>query len=69
MFRPPKEDNIMHIGAGRDKWYQSHALAKSMGLIYEDACARRGVDCSDPKGGLAFHRIPHCLGKYMGMCL
>ena len=30
----------------------------------------RGVDCSDPKRGcLAFHGIPHRLGKHMGMCL
>ena len=28
----------------------------------------RRVDCSDPKGGLAFHRMPHCLGKHIGMC-
>ena len=26
----------------------------------------REMDCSDPKGGLAFHRIPYCLGKHMG---
>ena len=25
--------------------------------------------CSDPKGGLAIHGIPHCLGKHMRMCL
>ena len=54
MFRPPKEDNIMHIGAGRDKWYQSHALAKSMGLICEDACARRGWIVVTQKGVLHF---------------
>ena len=29
----------------------------------------RGVNCSDPKGGLAIHGIPHHLGKHIGMCL
>ena len=35
----------------RYKWYQSHALARSMGPACEDMCIRKGVDGSDPKEG------------------
>ena len=38
----PKADNIYIVGQDRYKWYQSHALAKSVSV--------RGVDCRDPKG-------------------
>ena len=30
------------LGRGHYRWYQSHALAGSVGPTYEDACARKG---------------------------
>ena len=42
LFRWPEGDNIMHMGVGRDKWYESHALACSVGLTREDVCGRKG---------------------------
>ena len=38
----PKVDNIYTVGAGCYRWYQSHALAGSVGPTREDACARKG---------------------------
>ena len=30
------------VGWGCYRWYQSHALARSVGPTHEDACARKG---------------------------
>ena len=57
------------VGQDRYRWYQSHTLVGSVGPTHEDACAYKGVDCGDPKGGLAIHGIPYRLGKHMEMCL
>ena len=38
----PKVDNIYKLEWGRYRWYQSHALAESMGPTCKDACARNG---------------------------
>ena len=32
----------IQVGWGRYRWYQSHALAESVGPTCEDACARKG---------------------------
>jgi len=36
-----------------------------VGPTREDACTHKGVDCRDPKGGLAIHGISHRLGKHV----
>ena len=52
-----------------DRWYQSHALAGSVGPTPEDSYAHKRVDCGDLKGGLKFHGIPHRLGKHVRIYL
>ena len=38
----PKQTIHTQLGRGRYKWYQSHALAESVGPTREDACALKG---------------------------
>ena len=61
----PKRTVSTQLGWGRYKWYQSHFLARSVDPTREDACTPKGVDCRDPKGGLAIHGIPYRLGKHI----
>ena len=41
-YETPKRTISTKLGQGCYKWYQSHALAGSVGLTREDVCARKG---------------------------
>ena len=41
-YEAPEQTISTQLRRGRYRWYQSHALAGSVGLIREDVCARKG---------------------------